>query len=74
MVALYDNRLQELYEADLATGEVKRVSHFNDAALEGKYVAVPQPLSVESEGWTIGGAVRRTFVNHRFAGMDRLAT
>ena len=57
MVALYDNRLQELYEADLATGEVERVSHFNDAALEGKYVAVPQPLSVESEGWTIGGWV-----------------
>ena len=57
MVALYDNRLQELYEADLATGAVKRVSHFNDAALEGKYVAVPQPLSVESEGWTIGGWV-----------------
>ena len=57
MVALYDNRLQELYEADLATGAVKRVSHFNDAVLEGKYVAVPQPLSVESEGWTIGGWV-----------------
>ena len=57
MVALYDNRLQELYEADLATGEVERVSHFNDAVLEGKYVAVPQPLSVESEGWTIGGWV-----------------
>ena len=57
MVALYGNRLQELYEADLSTGEVTRISHFNDAALEGKYVAVPQPLSVESAGWTIGGWV-----------------
>ena len=57
MVAMYDTRLQELYEADLKTGEVVQISHFNDAALEGKYVAVPQPLSVQSEGWTIGGWV-----------------
>ncbi len=57
MVAMYDTRLQELYEADLKTGEVTQVSHFNDAVLEGKYVAVPQPISVQSEGWTIGGWV-----------------
>ena len=57
MVAMYDTRLQELYQADLKTGEVVQISHFNDAALEGKYVAVPQPMSVQSEGWTIGGWV-----------------
>ena len=57
MVAMYDGRLQELYQADLKTGKVKRLSHFNDAALKGKYIAPFRTLSVESEGLTIGGWV-----------------
>ena len=57
MVAMYDGRLQELYQADLKTGKVKRLSHFNDAALKGKYIAPFRALSVESEGLTIGGWV-----------------
>ena len=57
MVAMYDGRLQELWQADLKTGKVKRLSHFNDAALKGKYIAPFRALSVESEGLTIGGWV-----------------
>ena len=57
MVAMHDGRLQELWQADLKTGKVKRLSHFNDAALRGKYIAPFRALSVESEGLTIGGWV-----------------
>lgn len=57
LVALYDMRLQELYRADLKTGAVTKVSGFNDAALEDRYVAQPEALSVESRGTTIGGWV-----------------
>ena len=56
-VGLYDMRLQELYTAKLGDRRLERVSHFNDAALEGRYVAVPEPLSVRSRGWEIGGWV-----------------
>lgn len=57
LIAMYDMRLQELYRADLRTGEVTRVSDFNSAALEGRYVAQPEPLNIESEGTAIGGWV-----------------
>lgn len=55
LVAMYDGRLQELYAADLATGQVRQLTHFNDAVLADKYVADYQPLTVESCGETIGG-------------------
>ncbi|MBE6908675.1 MAG: S9 family peptidase [Ruminococcaceae bacterium] len=57
LIALYDMRLQELYRADLKTGEVTRVSDFNAAALEDRYVARPEPLSFESCGRELGGWV-----------------
>lgn len=57
LIALYDNRLQELYEADLATGEVRRLSHFNDEALKNKYVAEPHSMTIHSEGMEIEGWV-----------------
>ncbi len=57
LIALYDMRLQELYRADLKTGELKRVTHFNDEALAGRYVARPQPLTICSGGTEIGGWV-----------------
>ena len=57
LIALYDMRLQELYRADLATGEISRVSHFNDEALAERYVARPQPLVTCSKGTEIGGWV-----------------
>lgn len=57
LVAMYDNRLQELYTCDLTTGEMMQVSHFNDAILAGKYVAQPIPMTVESRGHSIGGWV-----------------
>ena len=56
-VGLYDMRLQELYTAKLGDDTLTRVSHFNDAALDGRYVAIPEPISVQSRGWEIGGWV-----------------
>ncbi len=56
-VGLYDMRLQELYEMKLGDDRLTRVSHFNDAALEGRYLAIPEPLTVRSGGWEIGGWV-----------------
>ena len=57
LIAQYDNRLQELYEADLATGEVRQLSHFNDAVLQDKYVADYHPITIESRGYSITGWV-----------------
>ena len=57
MICMYDGRLQELYEADLKTGAVKRISHFNDEPLADKYVADYAPLTVHSQGYDIGGWV-----------------
>ena len=57
LIALYDMRLQELYRADLKTGEISRVSYFNDQTLADRYVARPQPLNICSGGTEIGGWV-----------------
>ena len=57
LIALYDMGLQELYRADLGTGELTRLTHFNDEALAGRYVARPQPLTICSGGTEIGGWV-----------------
>lgn len=59
LIAMYDNKLQELYSADLVTGEVSRISHFNDNILEGKYVAEPVSMQIQSEGWDIEGWVMK---------------
>ena len=57
VIGLYDMRLQELYAVDLATGRKKRVTHFNDDALKGRYVARPLRLTVSSAGLEIEGWV-----------------
>lgn len=57
LIALYDNRLQELYSADLISGELKRLSHFNDEFLEGRYVAEYQNMHIKSCGVDIEGWV-----------------
>lgn len=56
-VGMLDMRLQELYALDLPSGRVKRLTHFNDEALKGRYVAKPEYLQVQSRGLTIGGWV-----------------
>lgn len=57
LVAMYGCRLQELYTYDLNTGALTQVSHFNDSALAGKYIAQPQRLTLQSQGWEIEGWV-----------------
>ena len=59
LVAMYDMRLQELYALRLSDGRLTRLSHFNDAALKGRYVAKPEPLSLEREGHTVDGWILR---------------
>ena len=60
-VGFYDMRLQELYLCDLSTGEAQRITDFNGPALADRYVAQPEPLSVESEDLTIEGWVLKPF-------------
>ncbi|MCR4883424.1 MAG: S9 family peptidase [Clostridiales bacterium] len=50
-------QLQELYSFDLQTHVLTQISHFNETALQGRYVAHPQALSVLSCGLEIGGWV-----------------
>ncbi len=54
-VAFRAQKLQELYS--LKNGKVKQLTHFNDAILKGRYVAKPEKLVIESEGWDIDGWV-----------------
>ena len=57
LIALYDMHLQELYRADLRTGEITRITSVNDEALRDCYVAEPKPLSALSGEVEIGGFV-----------------
>ena len=57
MIAMYDNKLQELYAANLGTGEIRQLSNFNTEVLKDKYVAEYHPISVDSAGYRIGGWV-----------------
>ena len=59
IIGLFDMLPQELYEYDPAVGRLVRVSHFHDDALDGRYVARPEPLTVHSRGYEIEGWVLR---------------
>ena len=52
MVGLYDMKAQELYD-----GRGRQLTRFNQAALRGKYVAVPKPLTVRRDGYEVNGFV-----------------
>ncbi|MBQ6891013.1 MAG: S9 family peptidase, partial [Clostridia bacterium] len=43
------------------TGEAKRLTDFNGSAIEDRYIAQPEPLSIKSEGLTIEGWVFKPF-------------
>ena len=58
-VGLYDMRPQELYLCDFETGEARRLTDFNN--LDDKYVAQPEPLTVENEGIAVHGWVLKPF-------------
>ena len=60
-VGLYDMKPQELYLCDLITGDAKCLTDFNSTSLLDKYVAEPEPLSIESEGLTVDGWVLKPF-------------
>ncbi len=52
LTGLYDMRAQELYDE-----KGRRLSHFNDAALRGKYVAVPERLNADRGDYEVHGFV-----------------
>ena len=56
-IALYEGTIQELYAKNLKTGALRRISHFNDEALQDKYVAKCEPISIESCGVPVDGWV-----------------
>ena len=56
LISLYDMRPQELYECTLG-GEPRRVSDFNTAAIEDRYIARPEVLHLQSRGLDIEGWV-----------------
>ena len=60
-VGLYDMRPQELYLCDLKTGEARRITDFNGPAIKDRYIAQPEPLTVESEGIHVHGWVLKPF-------------
>ncbi|MBO4213462.1 MAG: S9 family peptidase [Lachnospiraceae bacterium] len=47
--------LEELYR--LKNGKVTKLTHFNDSMLKGRYVAVPEKMTIQSEGFDIDGWV-----------------
>ena len=55
-VALYGMRPQEIYDA-----AGKQLSHFNQKALAGKYVAQPEILNFETAGHEVHGFVLKPF-------------
>lgn len=56
MVAMLGQKLQELYQVD-GTGKLIQLTHFNEKQLEQKYVAVPEKMTIESQGYQIDGWV-----------------
>lgn len=59
MVAMRGQDLQELYSVDLVSGTEHKLTAFNEGVFDGKYRAVPQPLSfvnkdgVDIDGWVM---------------------
>lgn len=57
MIAMYENRLQELYSVDLKSGNIEKLSDFNTEALKDRYVADYNQVVVNSRGYDIEGWV-----------------
>ena len=55
-IALYDMRGQEVYDE-----KSRRLTHFNDGVLRGKYVAQPETLNVQRDGYEVHGFVLKPF-------------
>lgn len=54
-VAFMGQALEELYR--LKNGKITKLTHFNDSMLKGRYVAVPEKMTIQSEGYDIDGWV-----------------
>ena len=57
IIAMYENRLQELYSFNLNSGELKKITDFNTEALKDRYVADYNQVMVKSRGYDIEGWV-----------------
>jgi dipeptidyl aminopeptidase/acylaminoacyl peptidase len=56
-IALYKQKLQELYQLDLINQKQTQLTSFNRKVLSTKYVAVPKELVVKAAGHTVKGWV-----------------
>ena len=57
MIAMLGQKLQEVYQWDPSSDSLTQISSFNEDALKDKYVAVPEKVTVASEGVDICGWV-----------------
>ncbi len=57
LIGMYDMKLQEVYSSDIGGGKPDKTSSFNDAVLDGVYVAKPRKITIQSEAWDIDGWV-----------------
>lgn len=48
---------EEVWQIDLSTGQSQRLSHFNDQALQGKYIGESELLTIPSHSWDVDGWV-----------------
>ena len=51
------NEISEIYEAEADGSGIRKVTDLNGKALEGRYIAEPQPLCYTSEGYDLKGWV-----------------
>ena len=51
------NNVSEVYTMNRDGSDFKRLTRLNDKALEGKYIAEPQPIDYQSEGYDLNGWV-----------------
>lgn len=57
-VGFYDSQLQEIYQVNEEDGSFKQITHINSAALAGKFVSKPRPISFTNiDGVRIDGFV-----------------
>lgn len=53
--ALWNQRPLECYEADLHTGNIRKLSGYHDHLQKECYIAKPQPYTFQFDGWEIDG-------------------
>ena len=59
MISMKDQKLQEIYSVE--NGKETQLTHMNEKALEGRYVAKPKHIVIDSEGYAIDGWILKPY-------------